>query len=112
MRRGKGYPEAGVVYIKGFFEKHCDTKAERQLVHEVVERVDCTFAVRTPSLRHTKDAITQIEFPQLRAELMRFTSDNSVARRFRDAHDFDLYGGKEACQWCDWLELKFEKPAG
>jgi sterol 24-C-methyltransferase len=102
----------GVVYVKDFFEKQCDTEAERGLVHEVVERVDRTFALRTPSLQHTIDAISQIGFRQLHAEPIRFTSDNSVWRRFNDAHDFDLYGGKEARQWCDWLELKFERPAG
>jgi hypothetical protein len=48
----------GVVYIKDFLEKHCDTEAERQLVHEVVERVDRTVAVRTQSLPYTIDAIT------------------------------------------------------
>jgi cyclopropane fatty-acyl-phospholipid synthase-like methyltransferase len=102
----------GVVYIKDFFEKQCDTEEERRLVHEVVERVDRTFALRTPSLQHTVDAITRIGFRQLRAEPIRFTSDNSVWRRFNDAHGFDLYGGKEARQWCDWLELTFERPAG
>jgi sterol 24-C-methyltransferase len=100
----------GIVYIKDFFEKQCDSEAERRLVHEVVERVDRTFSLRTPSLQHTIDAITQIGFRQLRVEPIRFTSDGSIWRHFNDAHGFDLYGGKEPREWCDWLELKFEKP--
>jgi ubiquinone/menaquinone biosynthesis C-methylase UbiE len=102
----------GVVYIKDFFEKQCDSEAERRLVHEVVERVDHTFSLRTPNLQQTIDAITQIGFRQLRVESIRFTSDTSVWRHFNDAHGFDLYGGQEPRQWCDWLELTFERPAG
>jgi cyclopropane fatty-acyl-phospholipid synthase-like methyltransferase len=101
----------GVVYIKDFFEKQCDTEVERRLVREVIERVDRAFALRTPSLPHTMSAITQIGFRQVCVEPIRFTSDNSVWRNFNDAHSFDLYGGKDPCQWCDWLELTFERPA-
>jgi cyclopropane fatty-acyl-phospholipid synthase-like methyltransferase len=101
----------GVVYIKDFFEKRYDTEAEQMRVREVIDRVDRTFVLRTPSLQHTLDALTRIGFRRQMVERVHFSNDTSVWGRFNDTHSFDLYAGEPPFEWCDWFELRFEKPA-
>ena len=100
----------GVVYIKDFFEKSFDTEEDRRRVREVIARVDRTFVLRTPQLRHTVAVLEQIGFQELSTEPVLFPNDTSVWSSFDDAHRFDIYGGGEPFQWCDWIELKFQKP--
>jgi hypothetical protein len=40
-----------------------------------------------------------------------FEADLAVWVKFNRTHDFDLYGGQEPFQWCDWMELRFIRPA-
>lgn len=101
----------GVVYIKDFFERPGQTADERRRVREAIARVDRTFVLHTPNLQHTVRRLTQAGFHQDWIEPVGFPSDNSVWLGFNAAHRFDLYGGEEPLQWCDWLELRFAKPA-
>lgn len=101
----------GVVYIKDFFEKQLDTPEEQRLLRETIDRIDRTFLLKTPSLHHTVSVLTALGFRQQMIEPVAFDADNSVWIRFNDTHRFDLYGGRTPFQWCDWLELRFEKPA-
>ena len=100
----------GVVYIKDFFEKQLDTPEEQRLLRETIDRIDRTFVLKTPSLHHTVSVLTGLGFREQLIEPVGFAADNSVWIRFNDTHRFDLYGGRAPFQWCDWLELRFEKP--
>ncbi len=100
----------GVVYIKDFFEKHYDDVGKQQLVRETIARVDRAFAVKTPRLQHTVEALQQIGFVEQRVAPVGFTNDLAVWAKFNQVHNFDLFGGKEPFEWSEWLELRFQKP--
>lgn len=99
----------GVVYIKDFFERQFDTPEERRIVRETIDRIDRTFVLKTPNLPQTLHVLTGLGFRQQLVEPVGFAADNSVWARFNETHRFDLYGGQPPVQWCDWLELRFEK---
>ena len=101
----------GVVYIKDFFEKPCSTQSECDAVRAIIDRVDRTFAVRTPDLQRTIDTLKGVGFREVSTEPVGFVADIGRWRNFNQAHQFDLYDGKPAQQWSDWMELKFEKPS-
>lgn len=100
----------GVVYIKDFFEKQCDTEVERRLVRKVVDRVHQTFLCRAPRIRDTVELLKLVGFRQQTVEPVKFSPDHSIWRHFNEAHEFDLYDGQTPYEWSDWLSLRFEKP--
>lgn len=100
----------GVVYIKDFFERQYETVVKQRLVRETIDRVNRTFVLKTPNLSHTVRALGEIGFRKQLIEPVCFANDISVWASFNQAHNFDLFGGKEPFEWSDWVELRFEKP--
>jgi len=100
----------GVVYIKDFFEKtHADPRTQ-QRVRDAIARVDRAFAVKTPRLERTIEALKQAGFVEEHLGPVRFSNDLSVWFRFNQAHEFDLFDGGDPVEWSEWLELRFHKP--
>lgn len=100
----------GVVYIKDFFEKHYGDIDKQQLVREMIARVDRAFAVKTPQVQRTVRALQQIGFVEQHIGPIGFANDIAVWAKFNQAHNFDLFAGKEPFEWCEWLELRFQVP--
>ena len=102
----------GVVYIKDFFVKDYADRERQQRVRETIARVDRAFVLKTPRVEHTVGALNAIGFIERHIGRVGFRSDIAAWMDFNQTHAFDLYGGKEPLEWCDWIELRFEKPVG
>jgi ubiquinone/menaquinone biosynthesis C-methylase UbiE len=100
----------GIVYIKDFFEKHYDDVERQELVREMIARVDRAFVLKTPCLRHTVKVLRQIGFLEQHTGPVGFTNDIGTWAKFNQKHNFDLFAGKEPFEWCEWVELRFQKP--
>lgn len=100
----------GIVYIKDFFEKPYGDAGKQQRVREVIARVDRAFVLKTPRLAHTVSALEQAGFSEQHVGPVGLINDTAVWANFNRAHEFDLFSGKEPIEWCDWLELRFQKP--
>jgi ubiquinone/menaquinone biosynthesis C-methylase UbiE len=100
----------GIVYVKDFFILVRDTPEEQERVLNVIERVDRTFAVKSPWPGDIRDALRQAGFLPLFVTNPRFEDDRSVWRQFAGKHQFDLYGDQEPFECWEWLEMKSQKP--
>jgi SAM-dependent methyltransferase len=102
----------GTVYIKDFFQKACADPVMQRRVKDVIARVDREFRVATPLLDRLVGALGEAGFARDYVRPLGFDNDLAVWLKFNTAHDFELYGGQEPVQWCDWMELRFHKPPG
>jgi cyclopropane fatty-acyl-phospholipid synthase-like methyltransferase len=100
----------GIVYIKDFFEKHYVDLDRQRFVREIIGRVDRTFVLKTPRVEHTVEILKQVGFLEQYIGSVGFKNDIAVWAKFNQAHNFDLYDGSEPIEWCDWLDLRFQKP--
>jgi ubiquinone/menaquinone biosynthesis C-methylase UbiE len=100
----------GVLYIKDFFRKYCDSKEEQDRVDGVIENVNRTFRVITPNCDRVVGIVSDLGFEEIFVTPVQFTIDHEVWNKFDEIHDFDLYDGETPFPWSDWLELKFRKP--
>ncbi len=101
----------GTLYIKDFFIKEHASRDDQERAQEVIKKVDETFVLRTPCLRETEKMLEKIGFKKQWVEPIQFQLDSQVWMRFNIQHRFDLYSGKPPIEWCDWLELRYTKPA-
>ena len=100
----------GIVYIKDFFILVRDTPEEQERVLKVIERIDATFAVKSPWPSDIRDALRRAGFLPLLVTNPRFEDDRSVWRQFAGKHQFDLYGDQEPFECWEWLEMRSQKP--
>jgi cyclopropane fatty-acyl-phospholipid synthase-like methyltransferase len=100
----------GILYIKDFFILPQPTPEQQQRALEVIERVDRTFAVRSPWVAEIENELRQAGLLKLFARRLQFTDDDSIWRRFAGKHRFDLYGGADPFECWEWQELRYQKP--
>jgi cyclopropane fatty-acyl-phospholipid synthase-like methyltransferase len=100
----------GIVYIKDFFILPRPTAEEQRRVLEVIERVDRTFAVKSPWVADIERELRQAGLHKLFAHRLQFVDDDSVWRQFAAKHHFDLYGGADSFECWEWQELRYQKP--
>ncbi len=100
----------GVLYIKDFFRKRCDSKQEKDRVDRVISNVDRTFRVITPSRDRAVDIMSDLGLEEVFVTPVQFAIHDEVWNTFDETHGFDLYDGETPLPWSDWLELKFRKP--
>ena len=100
----------GVVYVKDFFIRKCQSADELTRVLRVIDKVDRLFAVKTADAEEMKATFREVGFLPLWIEAPRFTVDNSCWQSFEAAHAFDLFDGSPSFDWSDWWEMRFQKP--
>jgi ubiquinone/menaquinone biosynthesis C-methylase UbiE len=100
----------GMVYIKDFFIRRCDTGEEQKRVLDVVARVDRLFAVKTAWAADIKEELRRAGLFQIFSDKPQFEVNNSQWRQFESKHQFDLFAGEDSFDWSEWLEMKYQKP--
>jgi cyclopropane fatty-acyl-phospholipid synthase-like methyltransferase len=100
----------GIIYIKDFFIRPCDSEEEQRSVLEVIARVDRLFAVKTAWAAEIKDHLRRAGFLPLFASKPQFEVDNSRWQQFESRHHFDLFDGQDSFDWSEWWEMKSQKP--
>jgi len=100
----------GILYIKDYFVRPCETHEERSRVLRVVENVDRLFVTRTPEADDILADLRNSGFLPVWVEQPRIEVDNTRWQAFEREHGFDLFDGQDSFDWSQWLEIKFQKP--
>ena len=100
----------GILYVKDYFIRPCQSPEERERVMRVIANVDRLFAVKTPLAADVIGHLRAIGFLPVWIEHPRFQVDNRPWQAFEREHGFDLFDGQPSFDWSEWLELKFQKP--
>jgi cyclopropane fatty-acyl-phospholipid synthase-like methyltransferase len=100
----------GIVYVKDFFILVKETPEEQQRVLNVIERIDATFAVKSPWPEEIRVALREAGFLPLFVTNPTFEVDNTTWQRFAGKHRFDLYGAEASFECWEWLEFRSQKP--
>lgn len=100
----------GILYIKDYFIRQCETPEEQARVMRVIANVDRLFAVKTPVAKELIGHLRAAGFLPVWIERPRFQVDNAPWQSFERAHQLDLFDGQPSFDWSEWWELKFQKP--
>ncbi|HEY8207060.1 MAG TPA: methyltransferase domain-containing protein [Myxococcaceae bacterium] len=100
----------GIVYIKDYFIRQCETAEEQRRVMRVIENVDRLFETKTPVVAEMIAHLRAAGFLPVRIQRPAFQVDNRPWQAFERAGGFDLFDGQPSFDWSEWWELKFQKP--
>ena len=100
----------GLLYIKDFFIRPCESAEEQRRVLDVVARVDRIFSTKTAWANDVMQHLKEMGFLPVFAAAPRFHVDNTPWQWFEQRYKFDLFGGAQPFDWSEWLEIKYQKP--
>ena len=100
----------GQVYVKDFYRKQYNDKAQRAWCDVVVQRVEEEFRLRVRDISDLIHSMKRAGLGQTLFERLGFDVDFSWAEKFATTNQIDVFAGGQPIDWGDWYEVAYEKP--
>lgn len=100
----------GQVYVKDFYRKVYNDKAQRAWCDVVIERVEREFRLRVRDISELIHSMKQAGLEQTFFERLGFDVTFSWAEKFATTNQIDVFAGGSPIDWGDWYEVAYQKP--
>lgn len=99
----------GQVYIKDFYRKHQSDPSRRAWADVVIDRVKREFVLSVRDVAEVRNALAGAGLEEISCRPIGYEHTEYFQDKFATANRIDLFKGGSRIDWCEWLELLYEK---